>query len=162
MPLAGIHFLARLRIGKRRGGALQFVDDPIAYFRGDGAAMHALSPAEAEPMQQQALAYRLSQLLPVIPPLAALADAQGLSADIALDDAPQLFFPHSIYKSYDPVWLHRSDFQRMGRWMQSFTTVNLAPDAAPAFSTVDAWLDWLEHDRGLDDRAPVTDRPLAR
>lgn len=35
--------------------------------------MHALSNAEAEPLQQQALAYRLEQLLSAIPPLAVLA-----------------------------------------------------------------------------------------
>lgn len=127
-----------------------FVDDPIAYFSNDGAAMHALSPAEAEPLQQQALAYRLTQFLPAIAPLAALADAQGLSADIALDDAPKLFFPHSIYKSYDPAWLNALDFPRMSRWLQAFTTVDLGLADAPPFATIDAWLDWLERERGLD------------
>lgn len=129
---------------------MQFVDDPIAYFAADGAAMHALSPAEAEPLQRQALAYQLTRLLPAIAPLAALAEAQGLSADIALDDAPKLFFPHSIYKSYDPAWLDARDFPRMSRWLQAFTTVDLGIADAPAFATIDAWLDWLERDRGLD------------
>lgn len=129
---------------------MQFVDDPIAYFGADGAAMHALPPADAEPLQQQALAHRLSQLLPAIAPLAALADAQGLTGDIALDEAPRLFFPHSIFKGYDPAWLDALDFVRMGRWLQSFTTADLRPDDAPTFHTIDSWLDWLEIECGLD------------
>jgi len=129
---------------------MQFIDDPIAYFGSDGAAMHALSAAEAEPLQQEALRYRLAQMLPAIVPLRAMADAQGLSADIALEEAPRLLFPHSIFKSYDHGWLDNLEFGRMTRWLQAFTTTDLAADAMPDFATIDAWLAWLEDERGLD------------
>lgn len=100
--------------------------------------------------QQSALNARLEQFLPAIPPLRALAEAQGLSADIALDDAPKLFFPHSIYKSYDPAWLLQGDYARMHRWMQNFTTVDLKQEDAPGFDTIDGWLQWLETECDLD------------
>ena len=130
--------------------AFHLVDDPITYFAADGGAMHSLPVSEAEHLQEQALNYRLGQLLPTIAPLAALAAAQGLSANTSLDTAPKLFFPHSIYKSYNPSWLDARDFGRMGRWLQSLTTVDLGLADAPAFATIDDWLDWLEAERDLD------------
>ena len=94
--------------------------------------------------------HSLTQLIPALPPLRALAEAQGLSADISLDDVPRLFFPHSIYKSYDPAWLIHHDFARMGRWLQNFTTVNISRAEMPAFHTIDDWLVWLETECGVD------------
>ena len=96
------------------------------------------------------LTSRLAELIPALPPLRALAEAQGLSANIALDDAPRLFFPHSIYKSYDPAWLANHDFTRMGQWLQNFTTVGLKSEETPPFHTIDDWLTWLENERGVD------------
>ena len=93
---------------------------------------------------------RLTQLIPALPPLRALAEAQGLSADISLDDVPRLFFPHSIYKSYDPAWLVNHDFARMGRWLQNFTTVSLKPDETPSFHAITDWLSWLERECDVD------------
>lgn len=96
------------------------------------------------------LSTRLTQLLPVLPPLRALAEAQGLSANISLDDAPRLFFPHSIYKSYDPAWLVDHDFSRMARWLQNFTTVNLKSEETPTFHTISDWVSWLENECDVD------------
>lgn len=112
--------------------------------------IHCRSAVELAALQQQALSDRLAELLPSIPPLAALAASQGLGADVALDDAPKLFFPHTIYKSYDPAWLLGGDFARMGRWLQNFTTVDLKLDGMPPLPTIDAWLGWLESECGLD------------
>lgn len=116
----------------------------------DAAALHAMSPSALAPLQQRALTERLAKLLPALPSLNALAEAQGLGADIALDDAPRLFFPHSIYKSYNPAWLLDLDFARMGRWLQKFTTVDLRLGEALEFANIDTWLTWLEDECGLD------------
>jgi hypothetical protein len=129
---------------------MQFADDPVGYFGGDGSAISALDPAEAETLQQQALAHRLAQLLPHIPPLAALAEAQGLDASATLDEAPRLFFPHSLYKAYDPLWLLNRDFARMTRWLQAFTTCELTGGDVVIHPTVDAWLGWLQRENGLE------------
>ena len=112
--------------------------------------LHTRSPADLSALQQQALAERLVLLLPALPPLRALAEAQGLDAGCQLDDAPRLFFPHTIYKSYDPAWLLGLNFGRMTRWLQNFTTVDLRADSVPAFATIDHWLAWLEAECGLD------------
>ena len=101
--------------------------------------------------------------LPAIPPLHALAEAQGLGPDVALDDLPKLFFPHTIYKSYDPAWLLSGDYARMARWLQNFTTVDLKTGDQPDFASIDAWLDWLEaqcdadiaHSSGTTGRKPT-------
>lgn len=116
----------------------------------DYAYAHQLAGEELAGMQQQALTERLNDLLRNIPPLAALAQAQGLDAGVALADAPRLFFPHTIYKSYDPTWLLAHDFQRMTQWMQNFTTVDLKSAKLPQLGSIDAWLSWLESECGID------------
>lgn len=139
---------------------MQFADDPVAWFGDDGAAASAIDPREAEGLQQQALAYRLSQMLPTLPALRAMADVQGLDASLALDEAPRLFFPHSFFKAYDPAWLTGHDFARMTRWMNHQIAADIALPPGADFPTVDAWLDWLEakyslfvtHSSGTTDR----------
>lgn len=123
---------------------MQFADNPVAYFSDDGAVASELAGAELATLQQQALAHRLEQLLPQSPPLAALAAAQGLDASIQLDESPRLFFPHSLFKAYDPAWLAEHDFAAMTRWLSNQTTADLALPEDAAFPTVDAWLGWLE------------------
>jgi hypothetical protein len=90
-----------------------FADDPVAYFSDDGFAASALGPAEAEQLQQQAL-----------------AEAQGLDASVALDEAPKLFFPHSFYKAYDPAWLTGHDFARIGRGQALASACFISPSSA--------------------------------
>lgn len=123
---------------------------PLEPYLLDHAAAHGLSGNELAGIQQQALSARLADLLPQLPPLAAMAQAQGLDADITLDDAPKLFFPHTIYKSYDPIWLLAGNFPRMNAWLQQFTTVDLKTAALPQFGSIDAWLGWLETECGID------------
>lgn len=127
---------------------MQFARDPVEFFGGSGSRAHAVSASEAEALQQEAVAFRLGQMLPVIPPLAALADAQGLDVFVPLDQVPRLLFPHTIYKSYDPVWLAERDFSALTDWATKFVAVdssNIADDASGAPpTTADEWLDWLE------------------
>lgn len=127
-----------------------FADDPAAYFAHDGHAAHMLDPAEREALQQQALGYRLEQLLPQLPPLALLAHEQQLDAAITFDDAPRLFYPHSIYKSYDPQWLAERDFARMTAWANLLVTRDLSSSPGQDFATIDDWLGWLEAEHALD------------
>ena len=128
---------------------MQFVDDPCAYFGDDSGAAHALSGAELDRMQQEALAYRLEQFLPRLPALAALAEAQGLDAGARIEDAPRLFQPHTIFKSFDPAWLAAGDFAQLTRWLQCFTTAELKPPPEGT-RTIDAWLGWLEENCAFD------------
>lgn len=129
---------------------MQFADDPTAWFGNDGRAADQLDPAEREKLQQAALNHRLGSLLGRLAPLDALARAQGLDPGIDLDQAPQLFYPHSIYKSYDPAWLTSGDFARMTVWAGNFSVRKLAQPDGVALPTIDAWLDWLEAESRLD------------
>lgn len=129
---------------------MQFADDPVAWFGNDGRAADMLDPAEREGLQQAALAYRLEGLVGKLPPLAALAGAQGLDTSIALDEAPKLFYPHTVYKSYDPAWLEALDFARMTAWAGNFVARALPSPEGADLPTIDAWLDWLEAEARLD------------
>lgn len=101
-------------------------------------------------LQQQALGEALTTHLSQIPLLSALADAQGLTADIALDQAPALFFPYTAYKAYDPDWLFRHRFADITRWMQNFSTVDLSGGEDLHHGSIDAWIEWLRAEKGLD------------
>lgn len=130
-----------------------FAQDPVEFFGGSGARAHAVSHRDAEALQREGLAFRLEQMLTAIPPLGALADAQGLDADVSLDEAPRLLFPHTIYKSYNPDWLAEQDFSRITDWVTKFVTID-PPHAIDGTSTeppatADDWLDWLERALGI-------------
>lgn len=129
---------------------MQFADDPAAWLGHDGAAAHRLDPVERERLQQAALGHRLQHLLPRIAPLRLLAELQGLDAGVALDRAPLLCLPHTVYKSYDPHWLEALDFARMGVWAGALLGRDLAVPEGTAFASIDAWLDWLEAAHGLE------------
>lgn len=124
--------------------------NPFDSYFTDQAAAHDLAGEDLARLQQTALSAKLADLLPKLPPLAALARAQGLDEEVLLCDAPKLFFPHTIYKTYDPAWLLAGNFARMNRWLQQFTTVDLKNGELPQFSSIDGWLAWLENTCGID------------
>lgn len=127
---------------------MQFVDNTVAFFGNDGQAAANLNPIEREHLQQSALSHRLAQLLPRLPSLAALAQAEGLDINTQLDDVPRLFFPHTLYKAHNPRWLLEHDFLPLTKWMQKLVTVNLEVVQDQTFKSIDAWMTAIEDDCG--------------
>ena len=127
-----------------------FADDPAAWFANDSAAAHRMPRAEAEALQLAALQARFAALRDRLPPLAALADAQGIDAIDRLEAAAPLLYPHTIYKSYPEQLLAEGDYRGMTRWLSRLTANDLSAIEAGEFATMDEWMDAIDRSTAVD------------
>jgi hypothetical protein len=121
-----------------------FCDDPKDYFKGSAYAAQHIPIQQIAAMQLNALGARFAALRDVIPPLKALADAQGVREINTLDDVVPLLFPHSFYKAFPADALDTLDFPRMTLWLSRLTTLDVSAVAGEAFESIDAWLAALD------------------
>jgi hypothetical protein len=131
---------------------LKFADDPAEFFGFDSASAHRMARGDAEAHQLHALRGRFLAMRDTLPPLKAMADAQGIPAIETIDDAALLLFPHSIYKSYPARLLDEYKFPQLTQWLSRLTLVDLSPLENRAFDSIDAWLEALDADTELEIR----------
>jgi hypothetical protein len=127
-----------------------FADNPAAYFANTSSTAHRLSRAETEALQLATLRARFAALRDRLPPLAALADAQGIDGIDSIEAVAPLLFPHSIYKSYPERLLIEGDFARLTRWLSRLTANDLSPLEGARFPTMDAWMDAIDRHTAVD------------
>lgn len=134
-----------------KGGNLTaiFADDPAAWTEGDAHWAHHLQPAQVEALQLAAVNARFASLRDKLPPLAALADAQGIVDISSLDAGVYLLFPHGIYKSYPEQCLIEGDYAAMTLWLSRLTVHDLTGVQQRSFSAMDDWLDALDNETPL-------------
>lgn len=121
-----------------------FADDPAAWFEYESTRAHQLPRAEAEALQLETLRARFSDLRSQLPPLAALASAQGITDIASLDSAAPLLFPHAVFKSYPEQLLVSGAYAFLTEWVQRLTTADLSAVRGRNFATMDDWLDALD------------------
>ncbi|MCX5381595.1 hypothetical protein [Streptomyces sp. NBC_00091] len=121
-----------------------FPRDPIAHFGASREAMHDGPPAERERLQLEALRDRFAQLRGRLPALDVLADEAALYQVRALEDIAPLLLAHTVYKSYPASLLASGRFDRLTRWLQRLTTLDLSGVDASGCESVDSWLDLLD------------------
>jgi hypothetical protein len=87
--------------------------------------LFALSPAEVEPLQLQALRQRFGGLRNDVVALQKLSVRQGVDDIKALDDVVPVLFDHRVLKSYPLSLIERRDFKRLTSWLNRLTTRDL-------------------------------------
>jgi hypothetical protein len=108
-------------------------DDRFDY---DHAEIHAAQIAALdERFQQQHGAIRL---------LGHRAEAAGLTAIRHAEEAAQLLFPHTAYKSYPESWLIEQRWDRMARWLDTVSSRRVPVDAVKDASDIDDWIARLQ------------------
>lgn len=128
----------------------QFADDPAAWFDYDSTRAHHLPRAEAEALQLQVLRARFASLQGHLPPLSALASAQGLTDIVSLDAAAQLLYPHGLFKSYPEQFLVEGNYAAMSEWLARLTAADISTVQGRDFATLDDWLDAIDSDTAID------------
>jgi hypothetical protein len=112
---------------------------------------HHLPRAEVDAMQIAGLKQRFAQLRNRIPMLKKLADAESVDHVAHFDDIVPLLFEHTVYKSYPPSLLEKSDFTKINKWMGKLVT----PEMAEAIAAVD-----VTDCKGLDDWLATMDQAV--
>ena len=122
----------------------ELAKDPAALFDACYDDAFRLSRAELETVHLEGARRRLAELRPRITALDRLCQEQGADKLETIDDLTPLLFPHTVYKSYPLSFLERSRFDRLTKWLQGLTTVDLSPVDARGIETIDDWIALFE------------------
>jgi hypothetical protein len=74
------------------------------------------------------------------------AGEAGLDAIRSRDEAVQLLFPHTAYKSYPESFLMHGRWDRLSKWLDTVSTHRVPIDGAKDAADVDGWLANLERE----------------
>jgi len=96
--------------------------------------------------QIAAMNQRFQQRKDQIKLLARRAEEAGLSAIRGMDDAVQLLFPHTAYKSYPESFLIDQRWDRLSKWLDTVSTNRVPVDRVKDAPDVDGWLANLERE----------------
>lgn len=118
--------------------------DPLSYIDGDYIAGHAFTREQIESVHLAGLRKRFGELRRQVPVLDRLATEQGIDAIHSLEDAVPLLFPHTVYKSYPLSLLERGQFDRLTRWLDGLTALDLGKVDASGVDSIDAWIRRLD------------------
>ncbi len=118
--------------------------DPVSFIDAHYDEGFKLSREELDEVHLAGLRKRFAELRPTLPALAKLAADQGVDRIDSIDDAAPLLFPHTVYKSYPLSFLERGQFDRLTKWLQGLTTVDLSPVDAKGIQTIDEWIGRVE------------------
>ncbi len=118
--------------------------DPQSYIDGDYIAGHAFTREQIEAVHLAGLRKRFDELRRQVPVLDRLASEQGIDAIHSLEDAVPLLFPHTVYKSYPLSLLERGQFDRLTRWLDGLTALDLGKVDTSGVDSIDAWIRRLD------------------
>lgn len=110
----------------------------------DDPARHDIPYAELRAAQIAAANERFGDRIGRIRLLAHRADEAGLTEIRELSDLVPLLFAHTTYKSYAENLLAQGNWQRMGRWLQTQSAVEVTGEGLAEAADLDDWLARLE------------------
>ncbi|MCJ8156046.1 hypothetical protein [Sphingomonas sp. LaA6.9] len=99
---------------------------------------------ELRALQVEALNERFQENKGTIKLLAHRAREAGLSELNSVEDAVQLLFPHTAYKSYPENWLLEERWDKLTKWLSTISAHPIRPIDMEDISDVDDWIDRLQ------------------
>jgi hypothetical protein len=100
--------------------------------------------AELRDAQVAALNERFQEKKDVIRLLGHRAREGGVSEVRSLEDAVQLLFPHTAYKSYPESWLTAERWDKLTQWLNTISAHPIRPIDMEGIADVDDWIDRLQ------------------
>ena len=122
----------------------RMLEDPACYSQLSFADGFTLSQADVERIHLSGLQKRFAELRPKISVLDNLASDQGIDKIEKIDDAARLLFPHTVYKSYPLSFIERRQFDRLTRWLQGVTSIDLSGYTSDGVDSIDSWIQRLD------------------
>lgn len=110
---------------------------------------YCLSRDDIETIQLEGARKRFKELRPQLSVLDKLASEQGIDEIRELNDLAPLIFAHTVYKSYPTSFIERNRYDRMTKWLNGLTALDLSGVDVEGVDSVDGWLDALDAQTGL-------------
>ncbi|KJS08327.1 MAG: hypothetical protein VR73_05735 [Gammaproteobacteria bacterium BRH_c0] len=125
------------------------LDDPTSFHNAVYSDGFKLSREQIDEVQLSGVRKRFAEMRPQIPMLDKLAKEQGVDSIDTINDVIPILFPHTVYKSYPLSYLEKSRFEKLTRWLNGLTTVDLSNVDASGIELIDDWLDLLDKETPL-------------
>jgi hypothetical protein len=110
---------------------------------------YRLSREQIETVQLEGARKRFRELRPQLSVMDKLATEQGIDEIRELDDLAPLIFAHTVYKSYPTSFIEKNRYDRMTKWLNGLTTVDLNGVDTDGIDSVDDWIDALDTQTAL-------------
>jgi hypothetical protein len=127
----------------------RLLDDPVALIDACYYDGYRLSRDQIEAVQLAGARKRFRELRPRLSVLDKLAAEQGVQDIETLDDLAPLIFAHTVYKSYPTSFIEKNRYDRMTKWLNGLTTVDLRAVDTEGIDSVDGWMDALDRQTQL-------------
>jgi hypothetical protein len=129
-----------------------FLEEPAAYFDRSLTKMQSIPPDELAALQLEGIRARIREQGERIPLVrwALSQSPEGTGEIEEIDGIAAFLFPHTIYKSYAHDAIERGEFERLTRWADKLTMLDLEPCASVSSSSIDEWLDLLAERAGVE------------
>src|SRR5208283_4927933 len=92
---------------------------------------------------------RFRELRPKLSVMDKLATEQGVDEIRELNDLAPLIFAHTVYKSYPTSFIEKNRYDRMTKWLNGLTSVDLSGVDTDGIDSVDDWIDALDAQTSL-------------
>lgn len=106
--------------------------------------LHSMDRNETDSYQLRGLRKRFGELADHIVPLKVLADKNRITEIDSLDTAAPLLFAHTVFKSYPMSFLEGNRFDRLTRWLDQLTSLDLSGVDASRIESIDDWITLLD------------------
>ena len=126
------------------------INDPRKLTDLTKAEVFSISHKDAEQYRLAASRKRFSSLRNKVPMLQRLADELGTEEIESLEDLAPLLFSQTVYNSYPIGWLEKGDFQRMTKWLDKLTSVDLSGVDASGCELIEEWLELMKEQSPLE------------
>jgi hypothetical protein len=108
----------------------------------DAADCYDYANADLRDAQVEAMNERFQERRGAIKLLGHRASEANLTELRSFEDAVQLLFPHTAYKSYPESFLMEERWDRLGKWLDTVSSYRVPPQDRTQFTDID---DWLKH-----------------
>lgn len=122
----------------------RLVEDPGCYPKLDYMQGFELDRDAIEEIHLAGVKKRFENLRDRIAVLRKMSEEQGIHRIEKLDDVVPLLFPHTMYKSYPLSYIEKSRFDRLTKWFQGLTTIDLGKCNLDGIDTIDGWIRCLD------------------
>lgn len=121
----------------------QVINDPVRFAMMDNEQVYTMPVADVETFQNTWVKRRHDEMRGRVKVLDRLADDLKIDAVNSVDDALPLFLPHTFYKSYPASFVTKKRYSKLGAWLDTLTTIDIASVDVSACDSLDSWLNTL-------------------
>jgi hypothetical protein len=115
----------------------------------DNEQVYGFEPDEVAEFQLEWIRRHFRDKRPAISVVDRLTSDLGLKRIDDIRDITSICLPHTMYKSYSAAYVEQERYDRMSKWLDSLTSIDVAGIDVSACDSLDSWLGTIERHSDL-------------